>query len=161
VLAGREVGEAGRRRRGGAAGELGHEPPRHGGREDRGAVGDDADRGQELRLRGVLEQEAAGAGAQRLVHDLVEIEGREHEHPRRLRQVLQAPRGLEAVDVGHAHVHQHDVGPQLGGARHGHGAICGLADNLDVGLRGEDHAEPGAHQRLVVGDQHADHPAAS
>jgi hypothetical protein len=33
-------------------------------------------------------------------------------------------------------------------------AVGSLADHLDVGLRGEDHAEPGAHERLVVDDRH-------
>ena len=30
-----------------------------------------------------------------------------------------------------------------------------LADHLDVGLRVEDHPQPGAHELLVVGDEHA------
>jgi hypothetical protein len=36
------------------------------------------------------------------------------------------------------------------------GAVDGFPDDLDVGLGVEDHAEPAPHQRLVVGDQHAD-----
>ena len=38
-------------------------------------------------------------------------------------------------------------------------AVAGLADDLDVGLGLEDHAEPRAHQALVVGEQDADHRA--
>ena len=34
-------------------------------------------------------------------------------------------------------------------------AVRGLADDLDVGLRVEDHAQPRAHEVLVVGDEHA------
>ena len=32
--------------------------------------------------------------------------------------------------------------------------VLRLADDLEVGLGGEDHPEPGAHQLLVVGQQH-------
>ena len=38
-------------------------------------------------------------------------------------------------------------------------AVGGLADDLDVGLGVEDHPEAGAHERLVVGEQDADHRA--
>ena len=63
-------------------GEVLDQAPGDRGREQRAAVGDDADRGQQLVLGGVLEQEAARAGAQRLVDVLVEVEGGEHEHAR-------------------------------------------------------------------------------
>ena len=39
-------------------------------------------------------------------------------------------------------------------------SVGGLADDLDVGLGVEDDAEAGAHERLVVGDQDADHHGA-
>ena len=39
------------------------------------------------------------------------------------------------------------------------GAVGRLADHVDVLLGVEDHPEAGAHQRLVVGDQDADHSA--
>ena len=32
-------------------------------------------------------------------------------------------------------------------------AVLGLAENAEVGLGVEDHPKPGAHERLVVGDQ--------
>jgi hypothetical protein len=35
--------------------------------------------------------------------------------------------------------------------------VVGLADDLHVGLGLEDHAQPAAYERLVVGDQDADH----
>ena len=64
--------------------------------------------------RRVLEQEAARAGLQRVVDVLVEVVGREHEHARRVLRGDLA-RGGDAVELGHADVHQHDVG--LEGAR--------------------------------------------
>jgi len=51
------------------------------GRRDQGvAGGDDVDGGDQLLRRDVLEQEAAGAGAERIVDVLVEVERGEHEH---------------------------------------------------------------------------------
>ena len=64
-----------------------------------------------------------------------------------------APGGLDAVDVRHAHVHQHHVGPRPGDQVDGVAPVGRLADHVDVGLALEDHPEPGAHHRLVV-DQH-------
>ena len=68
-----------------------------------------------------------------------------------------APRRLEAVELGHADVHQDDVGPQRAHLVDRLAAVRGLADDLDVGLGVEDHAEAGAHERLVVDEQDADH----
>jgi hypothetical protein len=64
-------------------------------------------------------------------------------------------RRLDPVHVGHADVHQHDVGALALGQRDGLGAVAGLADDLHVLLGVEDHAEAAAHERLVVGDHHA------
>ncbi|MGX1226677.1 hypothetical protein RKD42_007936 [Streptomyces ambofaciens] len=37
--------------------------------------------------------------------------------------------------------------------------VCGLGDDLDVRIGGEDGAHPGTDHRFVVGDQHPDHRA--
>ena len=129
------------------------------GREQRLAAGDDADARGELLGRDVLEQEAAGARAQRLVDVLVEVEGGEHQHARRrvvLARVDDAAGRLDAVELGHADVHQHDVGLQPPRHLDRLQAVDGLADDLEVVLGVEDHLEPRAHERLVVGDQDAD-----
>ena len=49
-----------------------------------------------------------------------------------------------------------DVRPQLAGGLDGLEPVLRLADDLDLGLRLEDHLEPGAHERLVVDDQNPD-----
>ena len=49
--------------------------------------------------------------------------------------------GLDAVDARHLHVHEDDVGAQLAGQLDGLGAVPGLADDLDVGLDGQDQPE--------------------
>src|SRR6185369_8637635 len=61
----------------------------------------------------------------------------------------------------HPHVHEHDVGVELGGEGHGLLAVAGLADDRDVGGRVEDHHQAGPHRRLVVGHQHPDHAGSS
>ena len=69
------------------------------------------------------------------------------------------PGGLDPVEDGHAHVHEHDVGPVELDQAHGVGAVGGLADDLEVVLGLEDHAEPLAQQRLVVGQDDPDRHA--
>ena len=49
-----------------------------------------------------------------------------------------------------------EVGRAAAGQRDGLDAVGGLADDLDVGLGLEDRPQPAAHDRLVVGEQHAD-----
>ena len=68
-----------------------------------------------------------------------------------------ATRRLDAVHLGHADVHQHDVGPF---ARHEieRGLpVLRLADHLDVRSGAQEDGEPSAHERLVVGDRDPDH----
>ena len=67
----------GRLRRGQPAGEPVEQPARDRRREECLAGGHHADRLDEILRRGVLQQEPAGPGAERLEHVFVEIEGRE------------------------------------------------------------------------------------
>ena len=111
----------------------------------------------EQRRAGVLQQEAAGPRAQRRVHVLVEVERRDHDDRERVVDTGpgEGERGLEAVHHRHPDVEEAHVGPDAARERHGFRAVGGLADDLDAGLRVEDHAEPRAHELLVVGDEHA------
>ena len=124
------------------------------GREQRVAAGDDLDRLDELLGRGVLEQEAARARAQRLVDVLVEVEGRQHQHPRAVgrpasRRVASSPSRL-----GMRMSIRTTSGLSARDRLDGLAPVGGLADHLDVRLGVEDHAEAGADERLIVGDQH-------
>ena len=67
-----------------------------------------------------------------------------------------APGGLQAVELGHADVHQDDVRMEARGLADGFDAVVGLGDHLDVVLVCEQQPEAGAHHRLVVGDEDAD-----
>ncbi len=106
--------------------------------------------------RDVLEQETAGARPERGEDVLVEIEGGEDEDPGIAPRRGDAPGRLDPVHRGHPHVHQHDVGRELGRQGDRGGAVAGLADDLQVLLRVEDHAEAEADQLLVVGQQYPD-----
>src|ERR671919_1010542 len=118
----------------------------------------DADRLDQPLARRVLEQEASGARSQRAEDVFVEVECREHEHSgRRLDCAARQLRcRLDSIHVGHADVHQDDVGSQLAHAVDRLPAVGSLADDLEPGLRVEEQSEAGAHELLVVDDQHAD-----
>lgn len=65
--------------------------------------------------------------------------------------------GLDAVEVGHADVHDHDVGAGAAGKPDGLAAGAGLADDRHVGGGLDEHREGLPDQGLVVGEQYADH----
>ena len=138
------------------AGEVGDQPPGHRGGEQGVTGGHDADRVDQFGGGGVLEQEAAGAGPQRLIHVVVEVERGEHQHPRPLRAGRGAEDlagGLQAVHHRHPHVHQDHVGVQVPRLADRVGAVRGLAHHHQARLGGEDRGEALPHHRLVIGDQ--------
>ena len=101
-----------------------------------------------------LEQEAARPGAHAFIDVFVEVEGGEDEDACVLVAPAEQPAGgFDPVEAGHAHVHQHDVGFQFGGELDGLIAVGGFADDLEVVVDLQDHAEPGPDERLVVGDE--------
>ena len=106
--------------------------------------------------RRVLEHEAARAGPQRLVDVLVEVEvvsmSTRSAVPvvSRMRRVASSPSRF-GIRMSIR---------TTSGAKLTHGldrlqAVLGLADDLDVRLRLEDHLEPRPDQRLIVDDQDA------
>src|SRR5690606_27748040 len=133
------------------------ELPRHLGGQQGGAGGDGADAVQELRRRGVLEQESAGPGPQRLVHVLVEVERRHHEHLDGVGHsgAGEFAGGFDAVEHRHPHVHDHHVRFEPPGEVDGGAAVAALADHFEVGLGVDDGGESGTDERLVVADQDA------
>ena len=115
-----------------AAGEALEQAARHGRGEHRLAGGDHAHALDQLRSGDVLEQEAARAGAQRLVDVLVDVERREDEHAALDAAQHNPPGRLDPVHAGHADVHQHDVREQPLGQLDGLGSVTGLGDDLDL-----------------------------
>ncbi len=139
-----------------ARGHVRQEPARR-GRGDHGvAPVHGADRGEQLLGRGVLEQEAAGARLDRVERVLVQVEGGQHHDARGVRPAQQGAGGLDAVHLRHAHVHQHDVGARHGHRRHRLAPAPRLRHDRQVRLRVHEHGQPGADQRLVVHQGHAD-----
>ena len=118
-----------------------------------------ADRAHELGRLDVLEQVAGRARAQRGEQLLVVAEAGEHDHARGGRRSRSAPQRADAVEPRHHEVEQDHVGRVLrrGGDRLL--AVAGLADHLDVVLQVEERPQALAHDRVVVGDQDADHAA--
>src|SRR5207247_8764718 len=103
-----------------------------GGGEERISAGDGADCGEELCGRVVFEHEAAGAGAERLVDVCVEVEGRQDQDARIVIGGEDSPRCLEAVEFGHADVHQHDRGLKAGGLLDRLQSVARLGYQVDV-----------------------------
>jgi hypothetical protein len=64
-------------------------------------------------------------------------------------------RGLWAVEIGHADVHQDDVGAEFVGEPDAHPSTRRLGDDLDVLLRAEQRREPGPKQVVVIDNEHA------
>jgi hypothetical protein len=126
------------------------------GGEQRITVGNDANCGDQLFGRVVLENEAAGAGTEGLVDVLVEVECRQDEDPGRVIGGEDAPGRFEAVELGHPDVHQHDRGSIADGLIDRLEAVACLGDDLDVRFTGKQHAETRADHRLIVGDEDAD-----
>ena len=127
-------------------------------RRDQGVAmrrGPDAE--QELFRTRVLQQETSGTGAQRVENVLTDVEGSEHHHPGRVRAERDDPPGrLEAIHPGHPDIHEYDVRARPGHLANRRDPVLGLADHLKVGLSLDEHADTGAHQRLVIGDQDPD-----
>src|SRR4029453_14420422 len=103
------------------------------------------------------EQEAACTCAESVVHVLVEVEGGQHEHSRASVAIArELAGGLDAVEAGHAYVHQHDVGVLGPADAHGLFSVGGGSGDRQVRLGGEGRGESLAHDLLVVGDDYAD-----
>ena len=85
-----------------------------------------------------------------------------HLHPGGLWNSLALTRGGRTTEIHRGAVRyydpveQADVRAKPSGQGHGGTPVGGLADDLDVGLGVEDHAQSGAHDVLVVGDQDPD-----
>jgi hypothetical protein len=107
--------------------DLVEQLPSHGGREDRVSGGDRSHRRHDFLGGSVLEQKAAGAGAQRLDDVLVEPEGRQDQHA----LSRESPRRFDPVDPRHPDVHQDDVGCELSRGSDGFLAVACLGHHLD------------------------------
>jgi hypothetical protein len=120
------------------------------------ATGDGTDRGGELLGRAVLEDESVGPCLQRPPEHVVVVEGGQYQDADRLAEPAQLPGGVDAVQPGHPHVHQHDVGPVLPDRGDRFEAVGAFGDHDDVRFRPQYQVQAGADHRLVVGEHHPD-----
>src|SRR5581483_10035303 len=88
---------------------------------------------------------------------LVEVEGGENEDARARSRCVEPAGCVDAVELGHADVHDDDVGVELTGEAQRFASVGGFADDLDVALQFEDEPEALPYEGLVVGEQDARH----
>ena len=81
-----------------------------------------------------------------------------HEHDRRHALGADRLNHLEAVELRHVHVEEHEIGRLGEDGLDGFDAVPGFADHLDVRFRTEQRFHPLARERLVVDDERADGP---
>ena len=142
---------------------TGHEARQHLGAEQRLALVDGAHGIDEGLRIGVLEQEAAGAGAQGAQDVVVDLEHGEDEDARGGERRIGADPtgGLDAGEARHLDVHEDDVGTQLGGQGDRADAVLGQADDAHAGLGLKEGGQRGAQEGLVLGDEDPDGGARS
>lgn len=129
---------------------VGEDRIRDGGTEIAFASGDGADGGEEIDVDGVLEEVAAGAGAEDFA-DVDRIFVHAEGEDAGLRVLLHdAAGGFDAVEFGHGDIHDNHVGLQFAAHRYGVAAVAGFANNFHVGLGAEDHAEALADDGVVI-----------
>ena len=119
-------------------------------RDHRVSAGDRTNRREQVRRLRIFEQEATGARSQCRVHVLVQVEGGEDDHTRIAPGVHDPPRRLDAIELRHAHVHQHHVGRKRLHLGHRVEPVRSLPRDLEVLLALDHHAERHPHQLLIV-----------
>jgi hypothetical protein len=120
------------------------------------AVGDLADRTEDLVGSGALHQVPDRTRAQHLEHRGSVFERRQRDHPGPGRAALDLTSRARAASGRHLHVHQSHVGKLLLGERDGLVGVGRLADQQHPVLVREQLREGAAQRRLVVGDEDAD-----
>lgn len=114
--------------------------------------------GAEQPLRaGVLEEEPQGAGAQRRMDVLVEVEGGQRQHPGAAvhrRGGQDAGARLDTVELGHLHVHQHHIGHDAGRLGDRVEPVHRFPRDLKAGSRPDQCGQSAADQIVVVGDEY-------
>ena len=105
--------------------------------------------------RGLLQHNAGTAELHGLHKFVLVFRGRQHNHPRLAIGVLQRLQGRQAIHVGHAQVQQQHIGLQRLHAFQYLAAIAGLTHHLNVLVERQQAAQTIAHNRMVIGDQHA------
>jgi len=101
-----------------------------------------------------LEQESRSSGPQGVKDVVIVVEGGEDEDARGVVDVGEQAAGcLDAINGGHADVHQHDIGAQAAHQGRDGRSGLGFADHRDVGLGVDDRPQTAADERFVVDEE--------
>ena len=109
----------------------------------------------------VFGEVAARAGLESGKERLVVCVRGEDEHLRLRERAADQARRVGALHLGHAQVHQYDVGLGVVCELHSLGAVAGRTDDLDVVNQADEHGEAVADYALVIGDDDPDHAGTS
>ena len=123
-------------------------------REEGLAALDRAHRVEQVRVGLGLQHVARGPGLERLEQVALVVVHRQDQDRDVGRLGADLARGLQPGQLGHLDVEDRQVGSLADRHVAGLGAVGGLADHLDVHLALEQHPQAGAHDPVVVGDQH-------
>ena len=96
------------------------------------------------------------AGLENLPDQFVGLMGGENEDLCLRQAPLDLPRGIEAVELGHAHIHHHNVGLEGEGLLDGLTAGRGDATNFPTWLSFDDGARAFTHYVVIVGNKNSD-----
>ena len=110
----------------------------------------------DLRRRRVLEQEAGRTRAERAQDELVGIEGRQDHDRGWIRLGMEQARRLDAVDLRHADVHEHDIWVVRVDGGEDTAPIVHLSDDVDVLRTREHHPQARPDKSVVVDEQDSD-----
>jgi len=106
---------------------------------------------------GVLQQVAAGAGADPFEDVVVlVVHGEEDDLDLRI-LLLDLACGDDPAHLGHADIHQDDVGLQLADEAHGLRAVVAGADELDLRLQADEANQAVPHELVIIDDEQANH----
>ena len=120
--------------------------------EDGLTTGDAAQDRGDLVFIGVLEQVAACAGTHRGQQQLVVLEHREHDDADRRVGGGDAAGRLDPVELGHAQVHDDEIGGELIGELDDFVSVGGDGDDVDAVELADQMGEAVAEDGMVVGD---------
>ncbi len=113
-------------------------------------IGQRFDGRNQILVRVGLHDVRADAGFDDFSDELIGEMQRENQNFSSGKSLLDATRGLESVEVGHADVHHNDVRPKLFGGGYGLAPGLCLSDNFPAGVRGEQLLQTASNNVMIV-----------
>ena len=127
----------------------------HPGSEEQPVLADCFEGRDQVRAGILLEDVAARAGGQDVVHNLVRFVDGENQDLGAGVVLEDLAGGLEAVHIGHGDVHDHHVGLETGGGSHGFAARGCFAAHLPIGPRvPDDSGDAAPYDQMIIHQQY-------